>query len=661
MADWNTRFFQAIQSVNVPQIQALLAEPGADVNARNVQGLTGLMEAMFREPDDAATLVGVLLTAGADPNLQAPPRTRTALMTAVNNNYVAAIRLFMDHPLTNPNVQDWVGNTALHISVANRRARSFRELLADRPAGVQPLNVNVQNNTGHTALMIAVVQDMLEEILKLLQVGADRNLRNARDQTARDLANEVRLNDIVPLLDAPPDQVEAVYNQILAARRGAAPVALAPPPMPQIRAAPVAQGELPRQQVDERIVPSELWNKPFEGIFEDDFSLLQGILEDPVNNTLCPLCLGHVYREAGCLYMKHDCRLLEIEQPGRENIVQPSETIYHQRLFNLYNIGGQIYWCGACGRICGGQERGVTGHQHYHLGAHQDTTRPELHSSGGQFFDVRKGGDVLCLQSGGGGFDEKIKRVNRLLKWAAELQSEVGKMTRKEAMYQLIEETWNAALFRDPDLERTKAEKTFSIPFSAFPRRAAAVAPEREEEAKEPEDIPKPADELANVPELVAPPEGQEFLLDAEGNPRMDPVTLDDMTEGIRFTHKRRDGTVYRHTDDELISRGGLTQWIQQTAPGTAKFGRCFLEECDARLWPVDVEPYISADLLATYKRNFNRTMRGAVGGAKKRFGITYEVENAECALPPKKDRKGGKTYRRHFKTGKRNTYRRRR
>lgn len=693
-ADWLNNAVEAITRGNFGRLVELLAQADANPNARNAQGYTLLMLAATAPIDDglASSLVAALLEARADPNLTGGPHDMTALMMAAQGNMADVVSELMNDPNTNPNIQTPLGSTALMFAVsaaAGGGGEALERMVEPRADG-DPVNLNLQSNVSRTtALMKAAEAGLLNETFLLLEAGADPAIQNNVGQTARDIANARGHANIVRLLDARPDERAAIFQQIRNAGRGAAALGIAPvapPPQPQLRApagaaaGPVDQADafrrvddaLRRDTVDEKVIPFPAWLEPFKGTFEDDYVLLQYILDEPLNASICPICLGYVYRYDGCLYMHHDCRKVE-DADG--NFLGLSEKVYHQRLFNLYNIGGSIYWCGHCGRVCGGGGRGqvegrnqVIGHQHYHLGPAQDAGRSDLHGAPGFYENVFGGGDNLCRRSGGGGFDEKFKRVNRLLQWALQIQSETGKMPQRDAIYQLIEETWNAPLFRDPDLEEVKATKKFSTPFEAFRKRTAQTeasdskGPEGAEESKEegpPPDIPKPADEAANVPEVVRPAEGQEFLMDADGNPRMDPVSLDDMREGIRFIHKRRNGVVYRHTDDELISRGGLTQWIQGVLAGGPKFGRCFLDDCDARLWPEDVQPYIPEDVFDAYRLAFNKRMRGIIGGAKKEYGITYVITNAtgECPLPP---RKGGKTYRRRRKTGKRKTYRRR-
>jgi len=129
----------------------------------------------------------------------------------------------------------------------------------------------------------------------------------------------------------------------------------------------------------------------------------------------------------------------------------------------------------------------------------------------------------------------------------------------------------------------------------------------------------------------------------------------------IRFVHKKKDGTVYRHTDDKLIGKDGLTAFIKDMLPtfGMETFGYCFASpDCDGKLWPQDIQPYITdPEVFATYKARFNEKFAPKEGGAEDVPPIFVPIDNSSCLLEKKKATAGRKkTYRKRKQSKKQKT-----
>ena len=86
--EMDTPLIIAAQKANNPEILKLIIEAGVDVNARNEDGETALMEIM----DESVNLecVKVLLSSGADPNLK-DEDGKTALMKALDDDLPADV------------------------------------------------------------------------------------------------------------------------------------------------------------------------------------------------------------------------------------------------------------------------------------------------------------------------------------------------------------------------------------------------------------------------------------------------------------------------------------------------------------------------------------------------------------------------------------------
>ena len=359
----------------------------------------------------------------------------------------------------------------------------------------------------------------------------------------------------------------------------------------------------------------------WKGYSDSDVKLFNGIFTTRGNDiSFCPVCLAYSERQDGCMYMKHTCKMP-----------------FHVGLYNKYkNEQGQIGWCTLCGRVC-------LGHKHYELNF------PE----GAPVLIAMRGSDPFatdCKTSGGGGAEEKHRRVERLLNYACQLQEEVDKMPHLTAITELVEEVWKGASLRDRTTLKKIEEKKFAFPCT-FPEEARPVA-----EVVYPP-VPRPDGQAAPV-EHLSPPAVcmSELEPTANGNPV------------IQFIHTQPDGTVRPHPENEWI----CAEHIEETLKGSLFTGLCFVnpEECKARLYPEELEGKVSAEYLASYTKLFNREFRAPGTGGRRRRR-TYRIQRKyrggagpsimnkiepneiECVVPQKSGRRGRKSRRKTLRQRK--------
>jgi hypothetical protein len=246
-----------------------------------------------------------------------------------------------------------------------------------------------------------------------------------------------------------------------------------------------------------------------------------------------------------------------------------------------------------------------------------------------------------CKPSGGGGFEEKHRRIERLLNYACQLQGEVGKIKSQDALTELIEETWKAGVIRDRGTLKRFEEKKFAFP-CVFPPEArpgaAAVNPP----------VPRPAGEAAPVSHPSPPAECMsELAPTANGQPV------------FQFIHTQPDGTVRPHPENEWI----CGEHMEETLKGDLFTGLCFInpDACKARLYPEELQGKVSAEYLAVYTGLFNekfkapgtggrrrrrtrRVQRKYRGGAGPSIMNKMDPSEIQCELQPKR---GGRRTRR--------------
>ena len=336
---------------------------------------------------------------------------------------------------------------------------------------------------------------------------------------------------------------------------------------------------------------------PWEGFSKGDMEKFDSIFSEEANNySCCPVCMRYVQRVDGCMYMSHNCH------------VEPGANTVDEYWYNMYkNPEGLIYWCTICGRIC-------LGHRHYTLGA--SSRKLDL-------VPIRPGADPFakdCMGEGGGGIKEKLARFSALRTLAHELQKEVGKIPRKQALEELVQEMWSAPISKLAMryAKNNLVAKKFRLPSNAFP--APVVS--------------------NNAPNIVRNARNA-GLLPTVG-PGYNNISTTDDPAVIQFHHKKRDGELNNH-ESSKINTESFQDYIQSNL-NDGKAGPCWHKDCTAIIHPDEIKELVRLevfpeDLYKRYKDAFNRLQRGGGGN------ILQEATTAQCVIW---EEKGGRKTRRN-------------
>lgn len=580
----------------------------ADANV-NISDNYGVMPLAIASENGHSDIVRMLVDAGADVNHQ-NNRGETAIFLAVEAGHIDIVIMLIMFG-ADINIANNKGLTPLIISSWNGKAGMVKDLL------IAGADVNQQDNNGDSAIFSASQGDHIDIVRMLIEAGADVNIVNVDGLTPISIAAEFALNEIVYEL------IEAGANINHQDKNGVTPLILATEAgnIDVIKTLLNAGADVYAKNITgktaieittdyriikllkEKVQVSKVMWKGFTQSDIDKFDIIFG--EGAENYSICPICLEYVERSEACMYMTHDCS---------------KGGYYHTELYKKYKTSdGYISWCTICNRI-------AKGHNHYKL-ANAEAENPTilLLSSNPYETDCSK-------TSGGGGLPEKLSRFRRFREYALELQDDIDKKRKNEALDELVEEVWNAPLRREGKLLKGIAEsKKWNIASNKFTKNtvsANAIAP--------------------NIPFTGKLP--------TKVNSGRNNIMMNENIPVIQFHHKQGNGSEKTHG----ISEENLIHFIQSKNKefGTPEFGYCFMYpgSCKSRLHPEELKEYIPKELYEEYKKHFNTKFKGQAGGSNE--NILHEATDAVCVLI-KKDQKGGKKTRRAREAGRKTRKRR--
>lgn len=180
------QLIRAVDEYDIDDI-APLVRGGADINARNSEGLTLLQMAVRDRMEDIAE---ILLNLGADPNLKAHQNGYTALHYAADKGDEDVIDLLLKHK-ADPNIQDRRRQTPLHVAAEGGEEDIVKKLVA---AGADVLlEDNLKRTAGRTADIqaqqtfhfAAEAYYNITEFLKEKEIAKRKELSDAALEKAR--------------------------------------------------------------------------------------------------------------------------------------------------------------------------------------------------------------------------------------------------------------------------------------------------------------------------------------------------------------------------------------------------------------------------------------------------------------------------------------------
>jgi len=179
------------------EVVMLLISRGADVNSKNIYGLTALIRALGTSADiyddNRLKVVNILICNGADPNAM-DICGLTALIYAANFEKKDIVRFLVESGADINAKDNLFGFTPL-MAAADCGDKDIIEYLIEKGA-----YIDTKDKNGLTALMTATEKGKENAIKSLIERGADLNAKGVNGKTALRIAIEKGYTDIADLL-----------------------------------------------------------------------------------------------------------------------------------------------------------------------------------------------------------------------------------------------------------------------------------------------------------------------------------------------------------------------------------------------------------------------------------------------------------------------------
>lgn len=202
--------------------------------------------------------------------------------------------------------------------------------------------------------------------------------------------------------------------------------------------------------------------------------------------------------------------------------------------------------------------------------------------------------------AGGGGVNEKLRRIQAMIRALCAEQAHVGVKPERAAREAIVLAAWNAGL-GDEAMNNLQARQAFNVPCD-LPH---ATAPEAIVAAPNvPTENPPPVPHEGGVCAV-------EGTVPADGGPVYE------------FSHKQPNGAVFTHTD--LICKTDLGEMLSYIPKEETQACPLDKEKCKGKIYPQDVEGILGKETpeYQGYRERFNRAVataaEAAVGGRRHR------------------------------------------
>jgi len=521
-----------------------------------------------------------------DPRVDPSVDKQFVLKQAVHKDKNDILRILLKHPKVDPSVDN---QYVLLQAVTKNNVEAVRELLIDKR--VDP-GINIDGHEQAILHLAIEIGDPNMIKLLLLHPKVDPTIDNQFAIWAAVASNSLSTVQAVlqdprvdPTVSGGPGKPSAIELACLNRNKDLVGILLQDPRVNKNPAIfKMARDGKFSPEINTLVLsmePDKLW----EGFSRADMEKLDTIFSEDANNySCCPVCMRYVQRGDGCMYMSHNC----YNEPGADTV--------DDFWYNMYKSPeGLIYWCTICGRIC-------LGHRHYKLGATSEKLQLE---------PVLPGSDPFakdCAREGGGGIGEKMMRFAAFRELAYELQKEVGKLPRRKALEELVQEMWAAPISRlaGRRAKNNLAAKKFRLSSNLFPSPVASN----------------------NAPNILRNAKNAKLLPTVA--PGYNTIGGTDDDKVIQFHHREKNGRINNH-EDTKIGIDSFENYIQ-TNLNDGKAGPCWLDTCTAIIHPDEIKELVRLDVFpdAMYKRYkdaFNRVQKGGRGN------ILHEAENAKCVI----------------------------
>ncbi len=184
--------FSFIRNGKVRNVQQML-DFGVDINARDGNQQTALMQTVYTQKDDIRThIVRLLLCKGCDVNAQDDSGRTVLMVAAYERQRDDVVRRIVSSGNCDPNLQDRRGDTALVYAVYGANPSVIR-ILVNSAQTKNIIDVNKKNNDGINPLKVAFKLKHVECCKVLVEEGgADMNVVRNKETLARLLYQDDR-------------------------------------------------------------------------------------------------------------------------------------------------------------------------------------------------------------------------------------------------------------------------------------------------------------------------------------------------------------------------------------------------------------------------------------------------------------------------------------